>query len=135
MTDQERALRTKVILDMLTGFGIEDPKRAAAVVKLTGGIPWLVPPFPGEQPTRDLLFLPSISKAALASTYGAPNPGLIMEAAIELAGKVRSESGHMSERRWVKAARNPRHMFGMDEAEFEQLTAGYDTAGSITDGK
>lgn len=104
MDDRERVLRILVVTECYEAFGIDDPKRALGVVKLTAGIPWLVPAVRGEEPTGELLFPRAVSQAAMSCTHGPFTPAHIMEAAIELGGRVRSESGNMSDKRWVKAA-------------------------------
>ena len=106
MTETEYELRTRLVARMLAGTS-DNPaeSRIEAITDLTLGIPWYVPPPPGEAPTRTLLFAHAVQAASLAATYGAPGPGHIMEAAIELAGRTVSSQGHSSMRRWVVAAR------------------------------
>ena len=104
MDDRERVLRILVVTECYEAFGIDDPKRALGVVKLTAGIPWVVPPSRGEADTGELLFPRAVSKAAMSCTHGPFTPAHIMEAAIEIGGRVRSESGNMSDKRWVKIA-------------------------------
>ena len=119
---EEYEMRVRLVDRMLTAFGVTDPERIKAVVDCTAGIPWLVPPAPGEEPTKRLLFALAVQGAALEQTFGAPGPGSIMQAAKKIAGTVTSASGHVAERRWVKAASFA--LLGTAESELLQLGSG-----------
>lgn len=104
MEDRELILRVMVVTEAYEAFGIVDENRMLAVVRLTAGIPWYVPPLRGEQPTDDLLFSRAVDRAAMNCTHGPFTPAHIMAAAVEIGGRIQSESGNMSDRRWVKKA-------------------------------
>lgn len=121
MQDSELAARVVVVSKAMKAFGITDDGRIRAIVDLTIGIPWLVPPVRGDEPGEPApLFAAAVTRAALGKTFGPPGPGDILAAAIELAGTVRSDQGHSAPRRWVAAAMDPAKALGVST---ESLTA------------
>lgn len=123
MDDRETVARIGIVSKAMKAFGIVDIDRIKSIVDLTSGIPWLVPPIRGESYTPALLFAAAVAKASLGKTFGAPGPGDIMEAAVQIAGKTRSESGHESIRPWVKAAMDPVLALGIDHEDALRISA------------
>lgn len=114
MDDRENIARVGCVAKVMKAFGIVDAERIKAIVDLTCGIPWIIPPIRGEaQGEPRPLFAAAVARAALGKTFGAPGPGDIMQAAIDIAGKVRSESGHETTRLWVKEALDPVKALGV----------------------
>lgn len=114
MEDSELMARVAVVSKAMKAFGIEDTGRIKAIVDLTVGIPWLVPPVRGEEDKAAApLFAAAVARAALSKSFGAPGPGDILQAAIDLAGTIRSDSGHTSQRKWVFEAMEPAKALGI----------------------
>ncbi len=131
MEQAESLMRAVVVAEAYEAFGIVHPSRIGAVVKLTAGIPWFNPPSPGEVETRDLCFRPAVIAAATNCTHGVFTPAHIFEAAVEMFGRVKSESGHMSDRRWVKGAKAAPALVDLEKytalplpSELKELTDG-----------
>jgi hypothetical protein len=124
VTTEERAIRIACVSKALAAFGEVSDETAAAIVDLTSGIPFYVPPAPGEKPTRDLLFPRAVVEAALNVTHGKVKPGDIMAAAISIAGTTRTDQGHSAERRWVKIARAPLQALPMPLDHMQAIPAG-----------
>lgn len=116
--------RVGVVTKALKAFGIEDPERIKAIVDLTIGIPWLVPPTRGEDNPPALLFAAAVTRAALGKTFGAPGPGDILQAAIDIAGRVRSDQGHESMRKWVGEAMDPAKALGVPREKLIEVGMG-----------
>lgn len=123
MDDRETVARIGIVSKAMKAFGIVDIERIKAIVDITAGIPWLVPPIRGESYSPTLLFAAAVARASLGKTFGAPGPGDIMEAAVEIAGKTRSQSGHESVRPWVKAAMDPILALGIDHEEVLRISS------------
>ena len=121
MIDQERAMRIAVVAKTMAAFGDVSDEQVKSIVDLTSEIPWYVPPLNGEAPTHALLFASAVRRAALSVTFGMPKPADMLEAAISIAGKIRSDQGHETDRRWVKAARVPEQALPMPLAELQKL--------------
>ena len=117
MEDRETVARIGIVTKAMKAFGVVDTDRIKAIVDITSGIPWLVPAIRGEEYSPSLLFAAAVARAALGKTFGAPGPGDIMESAIEIAGKSRSQSGHESIRPWVKLAMDPIVSLGIDHED------------------
>lgn len=114
MDDREMIARVGCVAKIMKAFGVVDDGRIKAIVDLTCGIPWLVPPVRGEEYVAVPLFAAAVARAALGKTFGAPGPGDIMQAAIDIAGTTRSQSGHESKRAWVTKAMDPLVSLGID---------------------
>lgn len=126
MEDSELAARAAVVSKAMKAFGISEPERIKAIVDLTIGIPWLVPPVPGEPaetPARPL-FAAAVTRAALGKTFGAIGPGDILQAAVELAGTLRTDQGHSSTRKWVAEAMDPAKALGISTRDLVALNSG-----------
>lgn len=124
MNDEERMVRTACVAKALAAFGEVSDETASAIVDLTSGIPFFVPPERGQPPTRELLFPAAVVQAALTVTYGRIKPGDILDAAIELAGTTRTDQGHTSQRRWVAAARRPERALPFSAEAMREVPAG-----------
>ena len=131
MSPDERIIRILCVSKALAAFGDVSDETAEAIVDLTSGIPWYVPPSRGEAQTTALLFAAAVTKASLSVTFGKPKPGDILSAAIEIAGKVRSDQGHETERLWVKAARLPVQALPLPLAELKALPMPKGLSGSV----
>lgn len=121
MDDRENVARVGCVAKAMKAFGVVDEDRIMAIVDLTSGIPWLVPPVRGETYVATPLFAAAIARAALSKTFGAPGPGDIMSAAIDIAGTTRSESGHTSARLWVTKAMDPATALGVEMGELLKI--------------
>lgn len=125
MEDSELMARIAVVSKAMKAFGIADLDRIKAIVDLTIGIPWLVPPVRGEDPKPPApLFAAAVTRAALGKTFGPPGPGDILQAAIELAGTTRTDQGHASPRRWVAEAMDPAKALGIPTTQLVEIGAG-----------
>lgn len=125
MEDSELAARVAVVSKAMKAFGVTDIERIKAIVDLTIGIPWLVPPVRGEEPKPPTpLFAAAVTRAALSKTFGPPGPGDILEAAIALGGTTRTDQGHSSPRRWVAEAMDPAKVLGIDANDLAQIGSG-----------
>jgi hypothetical protein len=121
MDDRENVARVGCVAKAMKAFGIVDEDRIMAIVDLTCGIPWLVPPVRGEEYSPTPLFAAAVARAALGKTFGAPGPGDIMQAAVDIAGKTRSQSGHESQRPWVAKAMDPAIALGVESSELLEI--------------
>lgn len=125
MEDSELAARVAVVAKAMKAFGVTDPERVKAIVDLTIGIPWLVPPVRGEDPQPAApLFAAAVTRAALGKTFGPPGPGDILEAAVALAGTTRTDQGHSAQRRWVAEAMDPAKALGVSRDSLVAIGAG-----------
>lgn len=126
MEDSELGARVAVVSKAMKAFGVTDLERIKAIVDLTIGIPWLVPPpVRGEDPNPPApLFAAAVTRAALSKTFGPPGPGDILQAAIELAGTVRADQGTPSPRRWVAEAMDPAKALGISTRDLVALNSG-----------
>lgn len=124
MQDSELGARIAVVSKAMKAFGVIDEERIKAIVDLTIGIPWLVPPVPGEKSQPTPLFAAAVTRAALGKTFGAPGPGDILESAVALAGTIRTDQGHTSTRKWVIEAMNPAKALGVTHERLVEVGIG-----------
>lgn len=131
MDDSEIVARVGIVTKAMQAFGITDSARVKAIVDLTIGIPWISPPRRGEDPKPPVpLFAAAVARAAMSKTYGAPGPGDILDAAIEIDGRITTEQGHTSMRRWVHEAMDPAKALGIPTARLLEIGSGFDTRSS-----
>lgn len=105
MNIDELGARTAVLMQVMASCGVTDEARIVAMVGLTLGIPWYIPPRRHDPTVGGLLFPLAAKEAANRCTHGAVKPADILEAALSIDGHITSDQGHISERRWVKEAR------------------------------
>ena len=123
MTDRELLARMGVVTKMMMCFGVTDKDRIKAIVEATSGIPWFIPKFRGNEDAGDLLFPIAVQMAGQKTTYGAPSQGHITEAAVSLAGTVKSDQGHSSDREWVRKMRKNPAPLGLTRDEMMMVDA------------